>query len=144
MKLLTCDKMKLSHFESRKRYKKDESGTSVCAGYDRLTVGLRVAGRPWLESHYEDRESIVLTFMLGDKNVVFTWMKGATTMFVNRNAGIQAMEYAKFWAKNNGCEMEFVDDFPTAERASRGSAPKTLDDLVESAMMKADTVDCGL
>lgn len=141
--LLTYDKINLSHFASRKRYKTDDNGNKVIS-YDRLLIGLRVAGRDWLESHYDDSDAVVTTFMLGDKNVVFTWLKGATKMFVNRNAGTQAMEYAKYWAETNGCEMEFVDDFPTAERASRESAPKTMDSLVEAAMMKADTVDCGL
>lgn len=142
--LLTYDKINLSHFASRKRYRKDDTGTTVCVGYDRLLIGLRVKGREWLESHYTNAgdTDIATVFMLGDKNVVFTWMKGDATMYVNTNAGAQAMEYAKYWATANGCEMEFVDDLPTAEHAARTSTPKTLDDLVEKAM--TTTVDCGL
>lgn len=142
--LLTYDKINLSRFASRKRYRKDDTGTTVCVGYDRLLIGLRVIGRAWLESHYTDASEtdIATVFMLGDKNVVFTWMKGDYKMYVNRNAGAQAMEYAKYWANANGCEMEFVDDLPTAEHTVRTATPKTLDDLVEKAM--TTTVDCGL
>lgn len=140
--LLTYDKMNLTHFASRKRYHKDENGVVVSTSYDRLLIGLRVAGRDWLESHYENTDSVVTVFMLGDKNVVFTHLKGDTVMYVNRNCGTQAMEYAKYWANTTGTEMVFVEDLPTAEKTQRTSTPKTLDDLVEQAMMK--DVDCGL
>lgn len=142
--LLTCDKINLTHFSSRKRYKKDESGTTVCVGYDRLLVGLRVSGRPWLESHYANPDDIVTVFMLGDKNVVFAHKKGDGVVYVNRKAGAQAMEYAKYWAQESSAEIDYVDDLPTAEHTRQSKAPKSLDDLVESAMMKADSVDCGL
>ena len=49
--LLTRDQMNLTHFSSRKRYIKDESGEVVETKYDRLLIGLRVAGR--------DRKSVV-------------------------------------------------------------------------------------
>lgn len=142
--LLTRDQMNLTHFSSRKRYIKDESGEVVETKYDRLLIGLRVAGRDWLESHYDDPEAIVTTFMLGDKNIVFTYRKGDSVMYVNRKAGSQAMEYAHYWADNNGCEMVFVDDLPTAihTRTGGGKKVESMDDLIEKSL--ATSVDCGL
>ena len=130
--LLTRDQMNLTHFSSRKRYIKDESGEVVETKYDRLLIGLRVAGRDWLESHYDDPEAIVTTFMLGDKNIVFTYRKGDSVMYVNRKAGAQAMEYAHYWADKNYCEMVFVDDLPTAihTRTGGGKKVESMDDLI--------------
>lgn len=142
--LLTRDQMNLTHFSSRKRYIKDESGEVVETKYDRLLIGLRVAGRDWLESHYDDPEAIVTTFMLGDKNIVFTYRKGDSVMYVNRKAGAQAMEYAHYWADKNYCEMVFVDDLPTAihTRTGGGKKVESMDDLIEKSL--ATSVDCGL
>ena len=142
--LLTRNEMNLTHFASRKRYIKDETGQVVETRYDRLLVGLRVAGRDWLESHYDDADAIVTTFMLGDKNIVFTYKKGDRVMYVNRKAGTQAMEYAHYWAEQNDCEMVFVDDLPTAVHTRTGGGKKveTMDDLIEKSL--ATDVDCGL
>ena len=142
--LLTRDQMNLTHFSSRKRYIKDESGEVVETKYDRLLIGLRVAGRDWLESHYDNQDDIVTTFMLGDKNIVFTYRKGDSVMYVNRKAGAQAMEYAHYWADKNYCEMVFVDDLPTAihTRTGGGKKVESMDDLIEKSL--ATSVDCGL
>lgn len=142
--LLTRDQMNLTHFSSRKRYIKDESGQVVETRYDRLLIGLRVAGRDWLASHYDNQDDIVTTFMLGDKNIVFTYRKGDSVMYVNRKAGAQAMEYAHYWADNNDCEMVFVDDLPTAihTRTGGGRKVESMDDLIEKSL--ATDVDCGL
>lgn len=142
--LLTRDQIKLSHFSSRPRYRKDEDGNAIGKYYDRLLVGLRVAGRDWLESHYDNQDDVVTTFMLGDKNVVFTYHKGDSVMFVNRKAGVQAMEYAHYWADNNNCEMVFVDDLPTAihTRTGGGHKVESMEDLIEKSL--ATDVDCGL
>ena len=142
--LLTRNEMNLTHFASRKRYIKDETGQVVKTRYDRLLIGLRVAGRDWLESHYDDADAIVNTFMLGDKNIVFTYKKGDRVMYVNRKAGAQAMEYAHYWAEQNDCEMVFVDDLPTAVHTRTGGGKKveTMDDLIEKSL--ATDVDCGL
>ena len=142
--LLTRTNMNLSHFASRKRYIKDDTGVVVETRYDRLLIGLRVQGREWLESHYDNGDDIITVFMLGDKNVIFTHKKGDRTMYVNRQAGAQAMEYAHYWADNNYCDMEFVDDLPTAihTRQGGGSQPKTMEDLIDKAL--TTRVDCGL
>lgn len=142
--LLTRDQMNLTHFSSRKRYIKDESGQVVETKYDRLLIGLRVAGRDWLASHYDNQDDIVTTFMLGDKNIVFTYRKGDSVMYVNRKAGAQAMEYAHYWADHNYCEMVFVDDLPTAihTRTGGGKKVESMDDLIEKSL--ATSVDCGL
>ncbi len=142
--LLTRDQMNLTHFSSRKRYIKDESGQVVETRYDRLLIGLRVAGRDWLASHYDNQDDIVTTFMLGDKNIVFTYRKGDSVMYVNRKAGAQAMEYAHYWADKNYCEMVFVDDLPTAihTRTGGGKKVESMDDLIEKSL--ATSVDCGL
>lgn len=142
--LLTRDQINLTHFASRKRYIKDESGQVVETKYDRLLIGLRVAGRDWLESHYDNQDDIVTTFMLGDKNIVFTYRKGDSVMYVNRKAGSQAMEYAHYWADKNDCEMVFVDDLPTAihTRTGGGKKVESMDDLIEKSL--ATDVDCGL
>lgn len=142
--LLTRNNMNLTHFASRKRYIKDESGAVVETRYDRLLIGLRVAGRDWLESHYDNGDDVITVFMLGDKNVVFVHKKNDRTMYVNRQAGAQAMEYAHYWAEHNDCEIEFVDDLPTAVHTRRGGdyKPKTMNDLIERAL--SSTVDCGL
>lgn len=142
--MLLRQNMTLEHFGSRKRYIKDESGRTVGTKYDRLLVGLRVAGRNWLESHYNNQDDIITIFMLGDKNVVFTYRKGDSVMYVNRKAGAQALEYAHYWADNNGCEMVFVDDLPTAihTRTGGGKKVESMDDLIEKSL--ATDVDCGL
>lgn len=142
--LLTRDQMNLTHFSSRKRYIKDESGEVVETRYDRLLIGLRVAGRDWLASHYDNQDDIVTTFMLGDKNIIFTYRKGDSVMFVNRKAGAQAMEYAHYWADKNDCEMTFVDDLPTAVHTRTGGGHKveSMEDLIEKSL--ATDVDCGL
>lgn len=142
--LLTRDQMNLTHFSSRKRYIKDESGQVVETRYDRLLIGLRVAGRDWLASHYDNQDDIVTTFMLGDKNIVFTYRKGDSVMYVNRKAGAQAMEYAHYWADKNYCEMVFVDDLPTAVHTRTGGGRKveSMEDLIEKSL--ATDVDCGL
>lgn len=142
--LLTRDQIKLSHFSSRPRYRKDEDGNVIGKYYDRLLVGLRVAGRDWLASHYDNQDDIVTTFMLGDKNIVFTYRKGDSVMFVNRKAGTQAMEYAHYWAISNNCEMVFVDDLPTAvhTRVGTGHKVESMEDLIEKSL--ATDVDCGL
>lgn len=142
--LLTRNQMNLTHFSSRKRYIKDESGQVVETRYDRLLIGLRVAGRDWLASHYDNQDDIVTTFMLGDKNIVFTYRKGDSVMYVNRKAGAQAMEYAHYWADKNYCEMVFVDDLPTAVHTRTGGGRKveSMEDLIEKSL--ATDVDCGL
>lgn len=142
--LLTRQNMNLSHFSARKRYIKNDAGEVVETRYDRLLVGLRVAGRPWLESHYDDPDAIVTTFMLGDKNIVFTYKKLDRVMYVNRKAGAQAMEYAHYWADSNDCEMVFVDDLPTAVHTRTGGGRKveSMDDLIEKAL--GSDIDCGL
>lgn len=142
--LLTRDQMNLTHFSSRKRYIKDESGQVVETKYDRLLIGLRVAGRDWLASHYDNQDDIVTTFMLGDKNIVFTYRKGDSVMYVNRKAGTQAMEYAHYWADKNYCEMVFVDDLPTAIHTRTGGGKKvdSMEDLIEKSL--TTSVDCGL
>lgn len=144
--LLTRHNMNLTHFASRKRYIKDpETGEVVETRYDRLLIGLRVEGREWLESHYADTERVVSVFMLGDKNVIFAYGKNDRTMYVNRNAGAQAMEYAHYWATKNDCEMEFVDDFPTAvkARATVTRSAKTMEDLLDATAIES-RIDCGL
>ena len=143
---LTRHNMNLTHFTSRKRYIKDpETGEVVETRYDRLLIGLRVQGREWLESHYGDTDRVVTVFMLGDKNVIFTYGKNDRVMYVNRNAGAQAMEYAHFWATQNDCEMEFVNDLPTAvkTRPQVTRTAKTMEDLLDATAIES-SIDCGL
>ena len=143
---LTRHNMNLTHFTSRKRYIKDpETGEVVETRYDRLLIGLRVQGREWLESHYGDTDRVVTVFMLGDKNVIFTYGKNDRVMYVNRNAGAQAMEYAHFWATQNDCEMEFVNDLPTAvkTRPQVTRTAKTMEDLLDATAVES-SIDCGL
>ena len=138
--------MNLTHFASRKRYIKDpETGEVVETRYDRLLIGLRVQGREWLESHYGDTDRVVTVFMLGDKNVIFTYGKNDRVMSVNRNAGAQAMEYAHYWATQNDCEMEFVDDLPTAvkTRNTGTRSVRTMEDLLDATAVES-RIDCGL
>lgn len=144
--LLTRHNMNLTHFASRKRYIKDpDTGEVVETRYDRLLIGLRVEGREWLESHYADTERVVTVFMLGDKNVIFTYGKNDRVMYVNRNAGAQAMEYAHYWATHNDCEMEFVNDLPTAVKARPQvtRTAKTMEDLLDATAIES-RIDCGL
>ena len=144
--LLTRHNMNLTHFASRKRYIKDaDTGEVVETRYDRLLIGLRVEGREWLESHYADTERVVTVFMLGDKNVIFTYGKNDSVMYVNRNAGAQAMEYAHYWATHNDCEMEFVNDLPTAVKARPQvtRTAKTMEDLLDATAIES-RIDCGL
>lgn len=143
---LTRHNMNLTHFASRKRYIKDpETGEVVETRYDRLLIGLRVQGREWLESHYGDTDRIVTVFMLGDKNVIFTYGKNDRVMYVNRNAGAQAMEYAHYWSTQNDCEMEFVNDLPTAVKARPQvtRTAKTMEDLLDATAVES-RIDCGL
>lgn len=143
---LTRHNMNLTHFASRKRYIKDpETGEVVETWYDRLLIGLRVQGREWLESHYGDTDRIVTVFMLGDKNVIFTYGKNDRVMYVNRNAGAQAMEYAHYWSTQNDCEMEFVNDLPTAVKARPQvtRTAKTMEDLLDATAVES-RIDCGL
>ena len=143
---LTRHNMNLTHFASRKRYIKDpETGEVVETRYDRLLIGLRVQGREWLESHYGDTDRVVTVFMLGDKNVIFTYGKNDRVMYVNRNAGAQAMEYAHYWATQNDCEMEFVDDLPTAvkTRNTGTRSVRTMEDLLDATAVES-RIDCGL
>ena len=138
--------MNLTHFASRKRYiKEPETGKVVATKYDRLLIGLRVQGREWLESHYDDTDRVVTVFMLGDKNVIFTYGKNDRVMYVNRNAGAQAMEYAHYWATQNDCEIEFVSDLPTADKARRTvtRTAKTMEDLLDARALES-SIDCGL
>lgn len=144
--LLTRNNMNLTHFASRKRYIKDpETGEVLETRYDRLLIGLRVQGRDWLESHYADTERVVTVFMLGDKNVIFAYGKNDRVMYVNRNAGAQAMEYAHYWATQNDCEMEFVNDLPTAVKARPQvtRSAKTMEDLLDATAIES-RIDCGL
>ena len=133
----------IEHFNTRKRYIKDDSGQVVETQYDRLLVGLRVGGRPWLEAHYQDSDSVVLVFMLGVKNVVFTYKQGDSVMYVNKNAGAQAREYIGWWSEKNDCEVVEVEDLPTAVH-SRQSTKKvaTLEDLCSKAINT--TIDAGI
>lgn len=133
----------LDHFSTRKRYDKDDSGQVVGTHYDKLLVGLRVGGRPWLEAHYQDSDSVVLVFMLGDKNVVFTYKQGDSVMYINKNAGAQAREYIAWWSEKNDCEVVEVEDLPTADH-SRQSTKKvtTLEDLCSKAINT--TIDAGI
>lgn len=144
--ILTRHNMNLTHFASRKRYIKDpETGEVVETRYDRLLIGLRVQGREWLESHYADSDRVVSVFMLGDKNVIFTYGKNDRVMYVNRNAGSQAMEYAHYWATQNDCEIEFVDDLPTAVKTRNAGtrSAKTMEDLLDATAVES-RIDCGL
>ena len=115
---LTADKMTWDHFDSRKRYIKDDAGVVVGTRYDRLFIGLRPAGRAWLESHYTG-DAPVMVFMLGNKNVVFLHRVGDSTIYVNSKAGAQAREYIKFYVarlaseKGINAETVAVDDLPT-------------------------------
>ena len=133
----------LDHFSTRKRYIKDDSGEVIEKRFDKLLVGLRVGGRGWLESHYTNTDDVVLCFMLGHQNIVFTYKQGDSVMYVNKNAGAQAREYIGWWSDKNGCDVVEVEDLPTAEH-TRQSTKKiaTLEDLVESAIAK--TGDFGL
>lgn len=133
----------LEHFATRKRYIKDDSGQVVETQYDRLLVGLRVGGRDWLEAHYTDSDSVVLVFMLGVKNVVFTYKQGDSVMYVNKNAGAQAREYIGWWAEKNDCEVVEVEDLPTAEHTRQSTKKvKTLEDLCSKAINT--TIDAGI
>lgn len=133
----------LDHFSTRKRYIKDDSGKVVDTQYDRLLVGLRVGGRDWLESHYSDSDSVVLVFMLGVKNVVFTYKQGDSVMYANKNAGAQAKEYISWWADKNQCEVVEVEDLPTADHTRQSTKKvKTLEDLCVKAINT--DIDAGL
>lgn len=143
---LTRHNMNLTHFASRKRYIKDpETGEVVETRYDRLLIGLRVQGRKWLESHYGNTDRVVTVFMLGNKNVIFTYGKNDRVMYVNCNAGAQAMEYAHYWSTQNDCEIEFVNDLPTATKARPQvtRTAKTMEDLLDATAIES-SVDCGL
>lgn len=139
---LTAANMTWKHFESRKRYIKDESGTVVETRYDRLFIGLRPAGRAWLEARYTG-DAPVMVFMLGDKNVVFTHRQGDATVYTNRKAGAQAQEYIKFYAaqlaQTLNCDVANidvvpVDDLPTQtiQRQARGGVD-SLDAAIAAA-----------
>ena len=84
-------------------------------------------------------------FMLGDKNVIFTYGKNDRVMYVNCNAGSQAMEYAHYWATQNDCEMEFVDDLPTAVKTRNTGTRivRTMEDLLDATAVES-RIDCGL
>lgn len=117
-KKLTSETMNWGHFAPRKRYIKDDSGTVVETRYDRLFIGLRPAGRAWLEAHYSG-DMPVMVFMLGHNNVVFLHRAGEATVYVNSKAGAQAREYVKFYVerlaseKGINAETVAVDDLPT-------------------------------
>lgn len=139
---LTATNMSWKHFESRKRYIKDESGKVTETRYDRLFIGLRPVGRAWLEAHYTG-EAPVMVFMLGDKNVVFTHRRGDATVYTNRKAGAQAQEYIKFYvaqlAHTLNCDITEinvipVDDLPTQtiQRQARGGVD-SLDAAIAAA-----------
>lgn len=133
----------IDHFSTRKRYIKDDSGAVVETQYDRLLVGLRVGGRAWLESHYTNSDDVVLCFMLGVKNIIFTYKQGDSVMYVNKNAGAQAREYIGWWADKNHCEVVEVEDLPTAEHTRQSTKKiQSLEDLCEAAIAK--TGDFGL
>lgn len=140
---LTCDNMNWSHFAPRKRYIKDESGQVVGTRYDRLFIGLRPAGRPWLEARYTGDEPVSV-FMLGNKNVVFTHRAGDTTVYANSKRGAQAAEYLKYYVKQLASEKGItatvtdVDDLPTQTitRASTGGVD-SLDAAIAAACMRS-------
>lgn len=141
---LTIEKMNFSHFASRTRAVKNESGEKIGVKYDRLFTGLRVEGRDWLESHYNDKNAVVNVFMLGDKNVVFTHLKGDNKMFVNKNANKQARVYVEFYARESGVnDIVEVDDLPTAIHTRQGAGSvATIDQLIDKALN--NDIDCGL
>lgn len=133
---LTRHNMTWSHLTSpRKRYIKDESGKVVGATYDRLWFGWQPSARPWLANKYTGTTPVML-FMLGDKNIVFVHQEGAGTMYVNRAAGAQAMEYVHFYADKTGASIEYCDDLPTAVHTRNGGAKV---DSLEAAIAAA----CG-
>lgn len=148
MKKLTRNNMTWAHFAPRKRYIKNDAGETIEVRYDRLFIGLRPAGRAWLENKYTGDDA-VMVFMLGHNNVVFAHKKGETTIYVNGNAGAQAREYVAFYraqvAKAEFLDAESVelvelvevDDFPTQviQRTPRVGVD-SLDAAIEAACMR--------
>lgn len=136
-KKLTAATMNWGHFAPRKRYIKDESGKVTETRYDRLLIGLRPAGREWLESHYAGDEPVTV-FMLGNKNVVFAHRPGDDVVYVNSKAGAQAQEYTTFYIerlkseKNIEARIEKVDDFPT-QVIQRTGGVSSLDEAIATA-----------
>lgn len=135
--ILTSNNMNWGHFAPRKRYIKDETGQVCGTKYDRLLIGLRPAGRPWLESHYTGDEP-VMVFMLGDKNVVFAHRAGDAIVYVNNRAGVQAQEYIKFYIsrleseKGIHADTVAVEDFPT-NVSTRTGGVDSLDAAIAAA-----------
>ena len=130
--ILTRQNMNWGHFATRKRYIKDETGAVVGARYDRILIGWRPAGRPWLEKRYSGDDPVMI-FILGDKNVVFTHRKGDDKVYVNQHAGSQALEYAAFYSEQAGAEQVFVDDLPTGEKTRQSGQVNSLEDAIAKA-----------
>lgn len=136
---LTADNMNWGHFEARKRYIKNEEGEVIGTRYDRLFIGLRPAGRAWLEARYTGDQP-VMVFMLGNKNVVFTHREGEATVYANKKAGTQAREYLKFYVAKLGEQLGTqitvteVEDLPTQtiQRNSTAKA-KNLAEVIAAA-----------
>lgn len=148
-KKLTSDNMTWSHFAPRKRYLKNDDGVVVGARYDRLFIGLRPAGRAWLESHYSG-DGNVMVLMLGHNNVVFLHREGESTVFVNSKAGAQAREYINFYIKRLDLEKGIkavtipVDDLPTQTIIrTRAGGVDSLDAAIAAACGR-DIADLGI
>lgn len=145
MEKLTRNNMTWAHFAPRKRYIKNDAGETIETRYDRLFIGLRPAGRAWLENKYTGDDA-VMVFMLGQNTVVFTHKKGETTIYVNSKAGAQAREYVAFYRAQvakaeflgaESIELVEVDDFPTQviQRTPRVGV-ESLDAAIEAACMR--------
>ncbi len=141
---LNAGNMTWKHWSPRKRYiKNKETGAVESTAYDRLLIGLRPAGRAWLESHYTGDEPVTV-FMLGVQNVVLCHRAGDSVVYVNRKAGAQAQEYVKFYIERLQVEKgitattELVDDLPTQTitRTSTGGVD-SLDAAIAAACARS-------